>query len=98
MRATILHCSSGNGHYQSSSLPDVLAKGGPPLGMFHRSQYQCGQILLQEGDVLVIYTDGITDAVNRELAQFGEERLRESVGESLSLSAAEICQRIRERL
>ena len=77
---------------------DVFDKGGPPLGMFRRSQYQCGQILLQEGDVLVFYTDGITDAVNRELAQFGEERLRESVGQSLSLNAAQICQRIRERL
>jgi len=83
---------------KQQSASDVLAKGGPPLGMFHRSQYQCGQILLQEGDVLVLYTDGITDAVNRELAQFGDERLRESVGESLSLSAAEICQRIREHL
>jgi phosphoserine phosphatase RsbU/P len=83
---------------KQQSASDVLAKGGPPLGMFHRSQYQCGQIPLQEGDVLVLYTDGITDAVNRELAQFGEERLRESVGESLSLSAAEICQRIREHL
>jgi serine phosphatase RsbU (regulator of sigma subunit) len=83
---------------KQQSASDILDKGGPPLGMFRRSQYQCGQILLQEGDVFLFYTDGITDAVNRELAQFGEERLRESIGQSLSLSAAEICQRIREHL
>jgi serine phosphatase RsbU (regulator of sigma subunit) len=83
---------------KQESASDVLDKGGPPLGMFSRSQYQCGQLLLQEGDVFVFYTDGITDAVNRERAQFGEVRLRESVGQSLSLSAAEICQRIREHL
>jgi serine phosphatase RsbU (regulator of sigma subunit) len=77
---------------------NILDKGGPPLGMFRRSQYQCGQILLHEGDVLVFYTDGITDAANREVAQFGEERLRASVEQSLSLSAPEICQRIREHL
>lgn len=83
---------------KQQSASDVLDKGGPPIGMFRRSQYQCGQILLQEGDVLVFYTDGITDAVNQELVQFGEERLGKSIGQSLSLSAAEICQRIREHL
>jgi serine phosphatase RsbU (regulator of sigma subunit) len=83
---------------KQQSASDVLDKGGPPLGMFPRSQYQCGQILLQEGDVLVFYTDGITDAVNQQLAQFSEERLEESIGQSRSLSAAEICQRIREHL
>jgi serine phosphatase RsbU (regulator of sigma subunit) len=77
---------------------DVLDKGGPPLGMFRRNEYQCGQTSLQEGDVLLFYTDGVTDAANQELTQFGEGRLRESVGQSLSLSAPEICQRIRERL
>jgi len=83
---------------RQQSVSDVLDKGGPPIGMFRRPQYQCGQIPLQESDVVVFYTDGITDAVNQELSQFGEERLRESVGRSLLLSAPEICQRIREHL
>jgi serine phosphatase RsbU (regulator of sigma subunit) len=78
--------------------PEPFEKGGPPLGILSGSQYQCGRILLQEGDVLVLYTDGVLDAANAEQEQFGEERFAEIVRSSLSLSAAEICQRVAERL
>jgi len=77
---------------------EMLDKGGPPLGLFPESEYLSGRVSLQEGDVLVVYTDGVLDAVNTEQEQFGEERLRETVRTSLSLSASEICHRIAERM
>ena len=76
----------------------MLDKGGPPLGLFPESEYLSGRVSLQEGDVLVVYTDGVLDAVNTEQEQFGEERLRETVRTSLSLSASEICRRIALRM
>jgi serine phosphatase RsbU (regulator of sigma subunit) len=83
---------------RQSSTAEMLDKGGPPLGMFPESEYLSGRVCLQEGDVLVLYTDGILDAVNREQDQFGEERLRETVRSSLTLSASEICQKVVDRV
>jgi len=81
-----------------SSGPEVLDKGGPPLGLFSATQYVSGHTVLQEGDVLVLYTDGVLDASNAEEEQFGEERLRATVRASLSRSSAEICRNVIDRL
>jgi stage II sporulation SpoE-like protein len=77
---------------------EQVDKGGPPLGIFPASQYFSGEASLQEGDVLVLYTDGISEASNEKEEEFGEERLRDVVRTSLSLSAMEICQRIVSRV
>lgn len=76
----------------------MLDKGGPPLGLFSATQYVSGHTVLQEGDVLVLYTDGLLDAPNAEEVQFGEERLRAAVRASLSRSSAEICRNVIDRL
>jgi serine phosphatase RsbU (regulator of sigma subunit) len=83
---------------RQSSRAEMLDKGGPPLGLFSDSRYLSGRACLQEGDVLVLYTDGILDAANTKQDQFGEERLRETVRASLSLSASEICQRVVDQM
>jgi serine phosphatase RsbU (regulator of sigma subunit) len=80
------------------SSPDVLDRGGPPLGLLAESRYFCGRASLQQGDVLVLYTDGLLDAVNKEQEQFGEERVRDVVRSSLLLSASEICEKIVDQL
>ena len=77
---------------------ESLECGGPPVGIFAQSQYRSEQVLLHDGDVLVAYTDGVVEALNPQQEEFGEERLRDIVRSSLSLSAAEICKRIAERL
>ena len=77
---------------------ESLACGGFPIGIFAQSQYQSEHVLLHDGDVLVAYTDGVVEAPNLQQQEFGEERLCDIVRASLSLSAAEICNRIAERL
>ncbi len=54
------------------SLEDV---GGPPLGLFEEVEYPQAQVTLRPGDVLVLYTDGVTEAMNSENKQFGLEML-----------------------
>jgi len=49
---------------------------------------------LNSGDVVVIYTDGVTEAVNTENEMFSDERLEALVKESVGLSAEQIKQRI----
>lgn len=78
--------------------PQLLNQGGPPLGVFADTQYRCGRTLLQEGDVLVLYTDGIVEAANAQQEQFGEERFVNLVRSSVSLSANEICREVLEHL
>jgi len=45
------------------------------LGMFESSTYQSCPLRLSEGDMLVVFSDGLTDAQNQQEEMFGEERL-----------------------
>ena len=46
-----------------------------PLGMFDSASYESGAFQLNKGDILVVYSDGLTDAENRQEEMFGEDRL-----------------------
>jgi sigma-B regulation protein RsbU (phosphoserine phosphatase) len=52
-----------------------LATGGPILGAFSGSEFDEEAISLHEGDWLVLFTDGVTEAVNPQGEEFGDDRL-----------------------
>jgi phosphoserine phosphatase RsbU/P len=52
-----------------------LESGCMPVGMFDFAQYTDATEQLTSGDVLVVYSDGVTEALNVEGQEFGEERL-----------------------
>jgi phosphoserine phosphatase RsbU/P len=54
---------------------EALDIGGMPLGMFDFATYEPSPLQLSPGDVLVIYSDGLTDAESESGQEFGEERL-----------------------
>jgi phosphoserine phosphatase RsbU/P len=56
-----------------------LGASGLPLGMVEEQQFEARQMDLQHGDTLVVYTDGVTEATNKNLQQYGEKKLRECV-------------------
>jgi serine phosphatase RsbU (regulator of sigma subunit) len=59
------------------------------LGMFDFASYQSGALHLCKGDILVVYSDGLTEAGNQQEEMFGEERLLEIIRqEALSGSHA----------
>jgi serine phosphatase RsbU (regulator of sigma subunit) len=47
-----------------------------PLGVQEAPQYQTQAVQLQRGDVLLLYTDGVTEAMNPQEEMFGEDRLK----------------------
>ena len=49
---------------------------GPVLGVIEGQSYRAGTTTLGTGDVVVAYTDGVTDATSADGSQFGIERLR----------------------
>ncbi|HVS03594.1 MAG TPA: SpoIIE family protein phosphatase [Thermoanaerobaculia bacterium] len=52
-----------------------LARTGPPLGLLPGATYGGGEVELAPGDVLVTYSDGVTEAENPEGEQYGIDRL-----------------------
>jgi sigma-B regulation protein RsbU (phosphoserine phosphatase) len=75
-----------------------LDKGGLPVGMMKGMAYQEASVFFNPGDVLVIYSDGITESVNEKDEEFEEERLIEVVRHNLNRSASGIRDRIDEAL
>ena len=49
---------------RANGVCERLTEGGIALGMFEQSTYTTGQVLLQPGDLLAVYSDGITEAEN----------------------------------
>jgi serine phosphatase RsbU (regulator of sigma subunit)/pSer/pThr/pTyr-binding forkhead associated (FHA) protein len=52
-----------------------LGTGGPPLGILPAAVFRQSELKLEPGDLLVIYTDGLSEAVNPGDEEFGIERL-----------------------
>ena len=77
---------------------EQLASGGLPLGIKADAEYREGRTTLQPGDVLVIYSDGVTEAASPSGEEFGPTRLYEVVSRNVEASAAGIRDRIESAL
>jgi sigma-B regulation protein RsbU (phosphoserine phosphatase) len=54
-----------------------IESGGMPVGMFEMAPYTGDQIRLKPGDIMMLYSDGVTEAHNLAAEEFGEARLLE---------------------
>jgi len=84
-------------------LPPILLRGsevirldvnGMVVGMFPQAQYDSSRITLEKGDLLLLYTDGITEPENEYDEMFGEERLIETVQRVIAKSNEEILREV----
>lgn len=64
-------------HFSTTGELHKLVRTGIPLGIYEDHQWSANQVGLEPGDLLVLYTDGITDAINLAEEPFGEKRLVE---------------------
>jgi sigma-B regulation protein RsbU (phosphoserine phosphatase) len=67
-----------------------IDKGSLPLGMFKDTRYHEYYLTTEPGDVLVLYTDGVTEAQNSHGEEFGRTRLAEAARANQQLSAREL--------
>lgn len=67
-----------------------LDSGGLPIGMFPDMDFEVGEMTLQPSDLLVLYSDGITEAESGRGEEFGEQRLKKMVEANCEKSLAEI--------
>ncbi|MEK6335801.1 MAG: SpoIIE family protein phosphatase [Acidobacteriota bacterium] len=77
---------------------EQLASGGLPLGIMPNADFREGRTKLYPGDVLVIYSDGVSEAVNPAGEEFGPTRLYEVVARNMDASAGGIRDRIESAL
>ena len=70
--------------------------GDLPLGMFREMRYHQHFIKFEGGQVLVLYTDGITEAAREDGEEFGKERLADCVLAGIALPAKEMIDFIRK--
>ncbi len=85
------------GHEPGTAIEE-LATGGIIIGMFPFARYEEATVDLRPGDVLVAFTDGVTEALNPNEEEFGEERLKDLLRRVAHLPINEITSSIAREL
>jgi serine phosphatase RsbU (regulator of sigma subunit) len=75
---------------------EVLTSSGSILGSFESVQLEEKCIQLEQGDMLVLYTDGVTEAFDENFEAFGMERLQAAITQRQDRSAQEVLDGILE--
>ena len=83
---------------RSGEFAELGGQGGLPLGVFEDARYEEHHRELVVGQVLVIGTDGIWEARNREGRMFGKKLLQQVIRDNVMRSAAEIVEKVLETL
>jgi sigma-B regulation protein RsbU (phosphoserine phosphatase) len=95
---TFIHGTNRLRYCNAGHLPPIVVRansterllaGGPVLGAMATPPYQCGEVVLESGDRLALYTDGVTEAGSAR-EEFGEERLVEALVRARGLSLSEM--------
>ncbi len=68
----------------------LLEAGGPPVGLLPISEYSESSIELKPDDLLLIYTDGFSEAMDLRLNEYGEDRLHSLASENRTEEAAAV--------
>lgn len=71
-----------------------LDRGGPALGFFLEAEFEVGRMELRSGDLLVVFSDGITEAGVRHGEMFGKSRLEAVVAAHAGKPLADVQQEI----
>jgi phosphoserine phosphatase RsbU/P len=85
---------SGNGHNNGGAIKILEAKG-IALGVMDDIVLEEVEVDLSSDDIIVFYTDGVTEAINKQEEQFGQPRLAELILKNRHLSANALVDKIK---
>jgi serine phosphatase RsbU (regulator of sigma subunit) len=71
---------------------------GAVLGVMEDAVYQSRRHILNKGDLLILYTDGVTEAINPQYQLFSDERLRSCLAPNSKRPVAEVVAEIRRKI
>ncbi|MFN2145044.1 MAG: PP2C family protein-serine/threonine phosphatase, partial [Anaerolineales bacterium] len=102
---TLTYCNAGHNpplvirrNPDGSLNHQLLKPTGAAIGLIEDSIFRQEKVVLQPGDLLLIYTDGVVEAPNQHNILFGQDRLIDTASELLDLPAREVLSRVRETL
>lgn len=94
----LTYCNAGHPpplRIGSDGTVDVLPQfGDMVLGISDGLDYQAGEVTLKPGDTVLIYSDGVTEAMNRSQEEFGQDRLEELFRGQSCQTAKEAVERV----
>lgn len=64
---------------RTGGVTEALEAGGLPLGIDADATYQTGEVTLQRGEAMILYTDGVVEAFNEKGEEFGNTRWLEAI-------------------
>jgi sigma-B regulation protein RsbU (phosphoserine phosphatase) len=73
---------------------DRLPATGIALGVVPAAAYEDAEVMLSPGDRLLVFTDGITEALDREEREYGDARLEGLLGTLRALAAVDLVRRV----
>ncbi|MCU0488737.1 MAG: PP2C family protein-serine/threonine phosphatase [Anaerolineales bacterium] len=93
----LLYCNAGHNppyflkHIDGGAgAPQMLSKTGPALGVFVDGAWYRAELRFEPGDLLLLYTDGVLDALNHHRQSFGDARMLEAVQRLVNPSAQDV--------
>ncbi len=75
---------------RSSGGLERLHPTGLPVGMLEEAEYQAEEVQLKQGDKLVVYTDGLSEAEDPDGIRFGEARIRQLAAENAAVGCQDM--------
>jgi serine phosphatase RsbU (regulator of sigma subunit) len=93
---TLVHCNAGHNPPLVVTASGVrsLTGSGMPIGLFSSATYADERTTLAPGDLLVVFSDGVTEALNPAGEEYGEARLIQEIAPSRNAPLADVLQRI----
>ena len=83
---------------RASGQIERLNVGGLPFGIMPEAKYEAADITIAAGDWLVIFTDGLVEAINAREEEYGEMRLLSAIENGKSLQPSELLKRLMSEL
>ena len=93
---TMVYCNAGHNpplHFHRNEYRR-LSVGGTVVGIFPDSKYEQEVLRLTDGDIIVAYTDGLTECTDINGEEFGEDRLIQAVLDNRTLSVEDMKEKI----
>ncbi|MEN8007987.1 MAG: GAF domain-containing SpoIIE family protein phosphatase [Candidatus Krumholzibacteriota bacterium] len=98
IRSNVLtYCNAGHErpfHLTRDGETKRLVAGGLAVGILEEFDYEDDIVILQPGELVVVFSDGVTDMINNEDEAFGEGRLEDLLGNNLGLEARDLVELI----
>jgi sigma-B regulation protein RsbU (phosphoserine phosphatase) len=86
----LVYCNAGQPApllLRAGKTPEKLQEGGPMLGALQAAVYRSGRVRLDPGDMLIAYSDGVTECPNSQGDEFGIEKLAATASAVRGVSA-----------